>query len=118
MDAKAKIDEMISRLPDWRGDLLKGLRSLIHEAYPELTEEWKWSTPVFSGKGIVCALGSFKDHVKINFFKGAALSDPDHLFDAGLEAKTMRSIDFFEGDKIRKEELKKLIASAFEQNQK
>lgn len=109
MDASEQIDKQIASFPDWRGEMLTKLRKLIHDADPELVEEWKWGTAVFTKNGLVCAISAFKDHVKTNFFKGAQLPNPHKLFNAGLDAKTMRSIDFFEGDKIDEEKLKDLI---------
>jgi len=106
------IDKAIKDLPDWRGKLLARLRKLIHDASPELTEDWKWDTPVFACKGNVVAAGVFKDHVKLNFFKGALLADPKKLFNAGLEAKTSRGIDLSEDSKIDEAVLKELIRAA------
>jgi len=106
------IDKAIKDLPDWRGKLIGRLRKLIHDASPELTEDWKWDTPVFAHKGNVVAAGVFKDHVKLNFFKGASLDDPKGLFNSGLEAKASRSIDFAEGDTIDEVALKELIRTA------
>jgi hypothetical protein len=110
------IDKAIKDLPDWRGKMLARLRRLIQDAVPEITEEWKWDTPVWSFKGNVVAAGAFKDHVKLNFFKGASLEDPKGLFNAGLEAKTSRSIDFSEGDEIDEAALKDLIRAAVAHN--
>lgn len=107
-----KIDTYIQGLTDWRGVLLARLRKLVLESASELTEEWKWDTPVWSFKGNVVAGGVFKDHVRLNFFKGAALPDPKKLFNAGLEAKTSRGIDFHEGDKVNEAALKELIRAA------
>lgn len=112
MNASEQIDNRIAELDDWRGKRMAQLRRIIHEAAPEIVEEWKWDTPVFSQNGNVVAAGTFQDHVKLNFFKGAALEDPNHLFNAGLEAKTTRAIDFHEGDKIDEAALKDLIRSA------
>ncbi|HMD81238.1 MAG TPA: DUF1801 domain-containing protein, partial [Anaerolineales bacterium] len=92
LSASQQIDNYIKGLTDWRGKRVTRLRKLIREAAPELTEEWKWDTPVWSHKGNVVAAGVFKDHLKLNFFKGASLSDPNHLFNAGLEAKATRAI--------------------------
>ena len=110
------ISDYIARLPDWRGKLLAQLRKTILEAAPDLVEEWKWDTPVFSHKGNVVATGVFKDHVKLNFFKGASLKDPKKLFNAGLEARATRGIDLFEGDKVDVSALKELIRAAVEFN--
>lgn len=110
------ISDYIASLPDWRGNLLAQLRKTILEAAPDLVEEWKWDTPVFSHKGNVVATGVFKDHVKLNFFKGASLKDPKKLFNAGLEAKATRGIDLFEGDKVDVSALMELIHAAVEFN--
>jgi hypothetical protein len=109
MDASAQIDQRIKATKDWRGPLMARLRKLIHEADPKITEEWKWGSPIFSHDGMVCSLGCFKDHVKVHFFKGAALADPKKLFNAGLDAKAMRAIDFHDGDKVNEAAFKKLI---------
>jgi len=106
------ITDQIEELADWRGTLLAQLRKLILDAAPDLTEEWKWGTAVWVNKGNVVAAGAFKDHVKLNFFKGASLDDPNGLFNAGFEAKATRAIDFHEGDKINSEALKGLIRAA------
>jgi len=106
------ISNQIAELPDWRGDRLARLRSLIHEAAPDIAEEWKWGTAVWSQNGLVCSSGAFKDHVKLNFFKGASLKDPQGLFNSGLDAKATRSIDFYQGDDIDEAALKDLIRAA------
>ena len=110
--ASQLITNHIAELADWRGKMLARLRQLILAADPALTEEWKWGTPVWSQKGNVVAVGAFKDHLKINFFKGASLPDPHGLFNAGLDAKAMRSIDLHEGDKINESALKELFRAA------
>ena len=102
-----RVDAYIASLDGWRRDAIVGLRALIHEAVPDIGEDWKWDTPVFVRRTNVCALGVFSDHVKVNFFKGASLADPAGLFNAGLEAKTSRAIDLREG------ELDRLDADAF-----
>ena len=107
-----QIDTYIKGLDDWRGKLLARLRKLILETAPELAEEWKWDTPVWSHKGNVVAGGVFKDHVKLNFFKGASLKDPKKLFNAGLEAKATRSVDFSENSKVDESALKELVREA------
>jgi len=111
-----QIDKHIRELADWRGKLLARLRKLIVEAAPELSEEWKWDTPVWSYKGNVVAGGAFKDHIKLNFFKGASLKDSHGLFNAGLDAKATRGIDFHEGDKIDEVALKDLVREAVAYN--
>jgi len=111
-----QIDRQIAEAPGWQGERLAGLRQLIHEADPEITEEWKWSTAVFSHGGMVCALGAFKDHVKINFFKGAALKDKHGLLNAGLESKATRAIDFSEPDVVDERKLMDLVREAVQLN--
>ena len=93
-----RVDAYVQSLDGWQGALVVRLRELIHEAVPDIGEDWKWDTPVFVAHGNVCAIGVFSDHVKVNFFKGAGLPDPAHLLNAGLEAKTSRAIDLREGD--------------------
>lgn len=104
-----RITHQVAELADWRGKMLARLRKLIRAADPTLVEEWKWGTAVWAKNGNVLAVGAFKGHLKINFFKGASLPDPKGLFNAGLEAKTMRSIDLHPGDKINETALKALI---------
>ena len=111
-----QINSYIAELDDWRGKLLTRLRKLILAAAPELAEEWKWGTPVWSHKGNVVAVGAFADHVKLNFFKGASLEDPNGLFNAGLDAKATRAIDVHQGDKLNEAALKKLIRAAVDYN--
>jgi len=111
-----RITNQIASLADWRGQRLARLRELIHEAAPDITEEWKWETAVWSQKGSVAAAAAFKDHVKLNFFKGASLADPQGLFNAGLEAKATRAIDFAENDLLPEAALKELIQAAVAYN--
>jgi hypothetical protein len=113
-----QIDQQIAALPDWRGGRMRELRRLINEADPNLKEDWKWGTPVWTHNGNVISLGAFKEHVKINFFKGASLEDPAGLFNGGLDAKVTRSIDLSENDSIDEEALQGLIRAAVNQNAK
>ncbi len=116
LTASERIDHQIAGLTDWRGQMLARLRRLIRSAVPKTTEEWKWSTAVWSQNGPVCSAGAFKDHVKLNFFQGASLKDPKHLFNSGLDAKATRAIDFGEGDDIDEPALKDLLRAAVAQN--
>jgi hypothetical protein len=111
-----EIDKFIKELTDWRGKWIAHFRELILKTAPEVSEEWKWGVPVWAYKCNVVASGVFKDHVKLNFFKGASLSDPRHLFNAGLEAKATRAIDIGEGDKLDESALKDLIRAAVDFN--
>jgi len=106
------ITTYIASHPDWRGAMLARIREIVLEADPDIAEEWKWGTPVWALNGLVCAASAFKAHVKINFFKGASLDDPEGLFNAGLDAKAMRSIDFHEGDEINAPALESLVRAA------
>lgn len=112
------ITNHIAELNDWRGQLLARLRKLILAAAPGMVEEWKWGTPVWSQQGNVVSVGAFKDHLKINFFQGAALPDPHDLFNAGLDAKATRAIDLYEDDKINEAALQELVRAAVAYNQK
>lgn len=110
------INNYIAELSDWRGEMIAKLRKLVFEAVPDIREEWKWETPVWSQKGNVVAIGAFKDHVKLNFFKGASLDDPNGLFNASLDAKATRAIDLNKGDPIEEPALKQLIRAAVAYN--
>lgn len=112
------INHLIEDLKDWRGKRLTRLRKLILEAAPNLTEDWKWETPVWVFNGNVVACGVFKDHVKVNFFKGASLPDPKKMFNAGLDAKSTRAIDIFEDDIVNELNLKELVRAAVALNTK
>ena len=122
--ASALIDEKIKELGDWRGKTLAKVRAIIHEADPEIVEEWKWvkpttpGTPVWSHGGIVCTGETYKNVVKLTFAKGAALNDPSGLFNSSLEGNVRRAIDIHEGDKIDEAALKDLIRAAVALNLK
>ena len=117
MNASEQIKSHINGLSGWRGKMLARLREVINDAAPVLVEEWKWNTPVWSHNGNVVAIGAFEDHVKVNFFKGASLSDPNGLFNAGLEAKASRAIDIHEGDAFNEAALKDLVRAAVALNE-
>ncbi len=116
MSPSELITGQIAGLTDWRGLLLSKIRELIKAAAPDITEEWKWDTAVWSQKGNVLSAAAFKDHIKLNFFKGSSLMDPHGLFNARLKAKAMRAIDFFEDDIIEEAALKDLILAAVAYN--
>jgi hypothetical protein len=112
------IDERIKELGDWRGKMLAKVRGIIHEADPEMVEEWKWAkasspgTPVFSRGGIVCTGETYKNAVKLTFAKGAALEDPRGLFNSSLDGNVRRAIDIHEGEAIDEAALKELVRAA------
>jgi hypothetical protein len=111
------IDEYIASLADWRGTTLANIRRIIHDADPKIVEEWKWrGTPIWSHDGMVCLAKAFKDKVKITFYLGAQLADPDKLFNNGLEGKQWRTIDIHKDDKIKESALKALIQAAVDYN--
>ena len=111
--ASALIDRRIEELGDWRGKMLANLRGIIHEADPEIVEEWKYmGTPIWSHGGPVCTGETYKNVVKMTFAKGAALKDPTGLFNSSLEGNVRRAIDIHEGEKIDKTALKNLIRAA------
>ena len=111
--ASSRIDERIMELADWRGKTLAKVRKIIHDADPEIIEEWKFmGTPVFSHAGIVCTGETYKNAVKMTFAKGAALKDPAGLFNSSLEGNVRRAIDIHEGDNLDEAALKALIREA------
>src|SRR6266478_875089 len=111
--ASAFIDQKIKELGGWRGKTLAKVRGILHEADPEIIEEWKWmGTPVWSHGGIVCTGETYKKVVKMTFAKGAALKDPASLFNSSLDGNVRRAIDIHEGDKIDEAALKDLIRTA------
>lgn len=117
--ASVYIDEKIKGLGDWRGKMLAKVRGIIHEADPEIVEEWKWmGTPVFSHGGIVCTGETYKNAVKMTFAKGAALKDPAGLFNSSLDGNVRRAIDIHEGERINEAALKDLIRAAVALNLK
>ncbi|MDQ0874485.1 hypothetical protein QFZ77_003144 [Paenibacillus sp. V4I3] len=107
------IDAKIEELGDWRGEMLSRLRALIKQADPEVAEEWKWrGTPVWSHDGGICTGETYKNVVKMTFYKGASLKDPSGLFNSSLEGNTRRAIDFHKGDQIDEEALMALVRAA------
>ncbi len=121
-DASAKIDARIRELGDWRGETLARVRELIHEADPDVVEEWKWAkasspgTPVWSHDGIVCTGETYKEVVKLTFAKGASLPDPKGLFNSSLEGATRRAIDLRQSDKLDARAFKALFRAGVEAN--
>jgi hypothetical protein len=120
--AAASIDEKIKQLGDWRGKMLAKVRTLIHDADPDIVEEWKWAkatspgTPVFSHGGIVCTGETYKSAVKLTFAKGASLPDPTGLFNSSLDGNVRRAIDIHESDTIDAPAFKALIRAAVSLN--
>ncbi len=121
-EASQKIDQRISDLNDWRGEMLARMRKLIKQADPDVIEEWKWAkptnpgVPVWSHDGIICTGESYKGVVKLTFAKGASLKDPAKLFNASLEGNMRRAIDIKEGEKIDANAFKALIRAAVDLN--
>lgn len=113
-----RIDERIAELGDWRGEMLARLRALIHEADPDVVEEWKWrGVPVWYHDGMICTGETYKKVVKLTFLKGAALDDPAGLFNASLEGNARRAIDVQEGEAIDEAAFKALVRAAVALNQ-
>jgi hypothetical protein len=123
-NASKLIDNRIRELGDWRGKTLSKVRGIINEAGPDIVEEWKWvkptnpGTPVWSHNGDICTGETYKNVVKLTFFKGAALNDPSGLFNSSLDGKVRRAIDIKEGDKLNEDALKNLIREAVALNLK
>ena len=115
--ASASITKRIQELGDWRGETLAHVRQLIHDADPDIQEEWKWmGTPVWSHDGGVCTGESYKQVVKLTFFRGASIKDPKKLFNSSLDGNTRRAIDLREGEKINEAAFKQLIRAAVAAN--
>lgn len=118
MNASQRIDQLIEQLTDWRGKTFADLRKAILDADPAIVEEWKYmGSPVWNRDGMIAVANAHKEKVKITFSHGANLPDPDKLFNAGLDGKVWRAIDFLEGDKVNKRALKNLVRAAIEYNQ-
>jgi hypothetical protein len=117
MDASKIIDQKIASLSDWRGELLRSLREVIHEVDPTIVEEWKWmGTPVWNHDGIVCLANAHAHKVKITFPKGAKLPDPQRVFNAELAGNAWRAIDLAEGDVLNADGVKGLVRAAIALN--
>jgi hypothetical protein len=120
--ASANISKRIEELGDWRGETLARVRQLIHDADPDIEEEWKWAkatspgTPVWSHDGIVCTGESYKEVVKLTFARGASIKDPKKLFNSSLEGNMRRAIDLRDGHKIDETAFKQLIRAALAAN--
>lgn len=113
MSASDNITKLIAELSDWRGQMLGHIRKLIHDAIPDVTEEWKWrGVPVWEKDGIICTGETYKAVVKLTFARGAALDDPKKLFNSSLEGNVRRAIDIKEGGKINEAAFKSLIKAA------
>jgi hypothetical protein len=113
MNPSQKIDEQIASLADWRGELMTQIRELVRDTAPELSEDFKWGGGVWTLQGkVVCAFSAFKDHVKFNFLKGAFLTDQAPLFNGGLESKEHRSLNYFAGDTVKKDQVASVIVAA------
>ncbi len=116
--ASQRIDERVAELDDWRGQTLGAVREIVRQAAPDITEEWKWAkasspgTPVWSDHGGICTGETYKSVVKLTFFKGASLKDPESLFNSSLDGKVRRAIDIREGEEIDASALKALVEEA------
>jgi hypothetical protein len=114
--ASQRIDERVRELGGWRGETLARMRALILEADPEITEEWKWATPVWSHHGIVCTGEAYAKAVKLTFARGASTPDPARLFNSSLAGNTRRAIDLHEGEQLDAGAFKALVKAAVSQN--
>ena len=121
-DASAKITARIAEFTDWRGATLGRVRALILQADADIQEEWKWQkptspgVPVWSHDGIVCTGEVYKQVVKLTFARGAAIADPEGLFNASLDGNVRRAIDLREGVPIVEEAFSRLIVAAVAAN--
>jgi hypothetical protein len=116
------IDDLVAKTPDWRGGIFARLRKIIHDADPDITEEWKWvtanrpGTPVWEHGGSVCHINILKDKVKLTLHEGASLPDPKKLFNNGFGGNKLRAIDIAEGDTLNESGLKALIRAGVAHN--
>jgi hypothetical protein len=116
------MDKRMKELGDWRGQTLNEVRRIIREADPDIVEEWKWvkptnpGTPVWSHNGGICTGETYKNVVKLTFYKGASLNDPSGLFNSSLDGKVRRAIDIREGERINEKALKNLVSEAVASN--
>lgn len=116
-EAAAKIDALIDGLEDWRGPTLARVRALIHDAVPEVVETWKWmGSPVWESEGIIAVGNAHRTTVKLTFPHGAALADPDHVFNAGLEGNARRAIDIHQGESVDEAAFVALVRTAAARN--
>ena len=117
MTPSERIDKLIADLADWRGKTLADLRKIIHDAAPGIVEEWKWmGSPCWYHDGLIAVANAHKDKVKLTFYQGASLPDPEKVFNAGLEGNKWRAIDLHEGDRINERALKNTIRAAVAYN--
>lgn len=117
MNPSKLIDKYIAGFTDWRGQMLTDLRTIIYQADPKIIEEWKWmGSPCFSHNGLVLVANAHRDKIKLTFYHGASLPDPDKLFNNGLKGNKWRAIDFYEDSQIKVRPLKNLINSAVAYN--
>src|ERR1700692_663507 len=114
--ASELISKVIEELGDWRGETLGRMRKLIKAADPDVVEEWKWGTPVWSHDGIICTGESYKKAVKLTFAKGASLKDPARLFNSSLDGKVRRAIDIHEGEEVDESAFKALVKAGVAHN--
>jgi hypothetical protein len=112
-NASELIDERIKELGDWRGETLARVRALIKQADPDVVEEWRYrGVPTWYHDGMICTGETYKDVVKLTFFKGASLEDPAGLFNSSLEGNIRRAIDIRKGEEIDDEAFKRLVRAA------
>lgn len=121
--ASKQIDGIIKQYGGWKGDIIKHLRGIIKDADPNIIEEIKWKMatrpeglPVWAHNGIVCFTETWKDNIKLIFFKGAQLADPDKLFNSRLKSSTVRAVELHEGDDINESGIKALVLEAVQLN--
>jgi hypothetical protein len=117
MNPSERIDNLIADLADWRAKTLANIRKAIRAADPEIIEEWKWmGSPCWYHDGLICVANAHKDKVKVTFWQGASLPDPDKLFNNGLKGNRWRAVDLYEGDKLNERALKNMIRAAAAHN--
>jgi hypothetical protein len=121
--ASQQIDDIIQKSGDWRGLKLSHLRAVIKQADPDILEEVKWKkpsrpegVPVWSHNGILCVGDTLKNAVRLTFPKGARINDPKKLFNTRLDSKTVRAVDFREGETVDVTALTSIVLDAVRLN--
>lgn len=118
-----RVREGMAKLRDWRDPLLERLRGVITNADPDAIEEVKWrkpsnpaGVPVWSDEGMICIGEKLKNAVRLTFPRGAEVDDPRKLFNARLDSKSVRAVDFHEGEPVDEPALRRIVREAVQRN--
>jgi len=112
-----EVDLFILDLPEDIQNIAKALRKIILATSLELVEEYKWSMPNYSYRGLVCYLQTAKKHVNLGFQKGNELEEEDVNNLLQGTGKTMRHIRITKMEDIQSEAFTTLIQAAMSLNE-